>query len=143
MGGAHTNQNSLCLQRLYNHEQDFATNKETIKMNEWELFVGPPSKACWICSKAHYTLFFHEVDSAIAFEDNLTLQLLPQHVQSKNHCVLAMTEELDLKMEPISQFSERVDDYFAQNFNFLKYFKDKGQIQPSVLRVKDLDCEQL
>ena len=55
---------------------------------------------------------------------------------------MAGTEELELKMEPIRNFCERIDGQFLKQMNFLKYFKNMGMIN-SVSRVRDLADKQL
>ena len=37
---------------------------------------------------------------------------------------MAMTEELQLNMEPIREFSERIDAHIALKFNYLKHFRE-------------------
>ena len=56
---------------------------------------------------------------------------------------MAMTEELQLNMEPIREFSERVDAQFALKYNYLRHFRDMGQIAPVAHRVEDLIEEHL
>ena len=51
--------------------------------------------------------------------------------------MLGGTEELELNMEPIRDFCERIDASYISKFDFLAYFKDMGMID-SVARVKDL-----
>ena len=66
-------QRTLCIQRLYNHEDEFSINSDKILTNKWKLFVGPPNKTCWICSKSHYTLFFHKLPRSAVHNGDVTL----------------------------------------------------------------------
>ena len=128
---------------MYNHEEEFETNENTIDLNSWKLFVGPPSRSCWICGNHQYTLFFAEIDKSLTKDHNdIKLQILPQNFTKSNHCVLGMTENLELNMEPIRKFSERVDHHFAAKYNYLRHFRDEGLIDEAH-RVADLEGEKL
>ena len=52
--------------------------------------------------------------------------------------MMACSEEIELKMEPIRNFCERIDEHFLKQMNFLKYFKHMGLIS-NVPKVRDLD----
>lgn len=116
-------------------------NKDNMTLKNWQCFVGPPNKTCWLCSKAQYTLFFAKIDKAKAQSRDLKLQLLPQVINKSNHCMVAMTEEMEFQMEPIREFSERVDAAVAKKFNYLGYFREMS-LMPSVAhRLADLTPE--
>ena len=141
-GDAYENQDILCVQRLQNHAADFDLNKDIISLNQWRLFVGPPSKACWVCSKSIYTLFFRVVDKSVAQKGDLKLQMLPQRVK-KNACLIGMTEELELRMESVRDLCDRVEDFFVQDFNFLTYYRKMGLITQVAYRIVDLEPDQM
>ena len=54
-----------------------------------------------------------------------------------------MTESLSLNMEPIRDFTERLDTQHSKKFNYLGYFREMGMIEPVAHRVKDLNKEML
>ena len=59
------------------------------------------------------------------------------NVAKSNHSVLALTESLQLNMESIRKFAERIDNNFAQKFNYLKHFHEDGNLT-DIHRVEDL-----
>ena len=85
----------LCFQRMNNHKDEFKGNKKIIPINKWQLFVGPPNKACYNCGKHQYTLLFAKIDKEVAQEcdEKIKLSVLPKNINQANYCVVAMTEE--------------------------------------------------
>eukprot|EP00353_Schmidingerella_taraikaensis_P011236 CAMPEP_0185589644 /NCGR_PEP_ID=MMETSP0434-20130131/57847_1 /TAXON_ID=626734 ORGANISM="Favella taraikaensis, Strain Fe Narragansett Bay" /NCGR_SAMPLE_ID=MMETSP0434 /ASSEMBLY_ACC=CAM_ASM_000379 /LENGTH=73 /DNA_ID=CAMNT_0028213237 /DNA_START=97 /DNA_END=318 /DNA_ORIENTATION=- len=53
-----------------------------------------------------------------------------------------MTESLDLQMESVREFCQRVDRYNIKSFNFLQYFKELGIIDSQATRLRELTPEE-